>query len=289
MGVASKVTEKSLIKGAFLVPGVPQIALDWLALAGRSNPEPDLQKRPDKTPDSATGRRPFLKTFRARQPEAKPVITAHQDASAAGVTCEPADLLVGSGDFTGTFVSARHSYEKAGQLGELDFENLVELYHGPLYRFAMSLTRSESDAGDLVQDTFLAWAAKGHQLRDRTKVKSWLFTTLHRRFLESQRRVTRFPHLELDEAAEDLPNLEPELANQLDGQAIVQMLGQVDEQFQAAVALFYLEDCSYNEIASILEVPLGTVKSRIARGLAQLRTLVLKLAPARRRAGEEPT
>jgi RNA polymerase sigma-70 factor (ECF subfamily) len=53
-------------------------------------------------------------------------------------------------------------------------------------------------------------------------------------------------------------------------------LAQVDPQFQSAVALFYLEDYSYNEIAAILEIPLGTVKSRIARGLTQLKALVLK-------------
>jgi RNA polymerase sigma-70 factor, ECF subfamily len=56
----------------------------------------------------------------------------------------------------------------------------------------------------------------------------------------------------------------------------VALLGQVDAQFQAAVALFYLEDYSYAEIAAILEIPLGTVKSRIARGLGQLRALVLR-------------
>ena len=50
----------------------------------------------------------------------------------------------------------------------------------------------------------------------------------------------------------------------------------MDEQYQAALALFYLEDYSYNEIATILEIPLGTVKSRIARGLAQLKELVLR-------------
>lgn len=178
--------------------------------------------------------------------------------------------------FIGTFVSAHGSYDKAGLQTELAFENLVEYYYEPLYRFAMSLARTEPDAGDLVQDTFLAWGAKGHQLRDKTKVKAWLFTTLHRRFLETQRRFSRFPHLELEAAEADLPRVEPALVNQLDGQTIIQMLGQVDAQFQAAVALFYLEDYSYAEIAAILEVPLGTVKSRIARGLAQLRTLVLK-------------
>jgi RNA polymerase sigma-70 factor (ECF subfamily) len=49
----------------------------------------------------------------------------------------------------------------------------------------------------------------------------------------------------------------------------------VEEVFQSAVALFYLEDYSYTEIATVLEVPVGTVKSRIARGLAQLRTVFL--------------
>jgi RNA polymerase sigma factor (sigma-70 family) len=152
----------------------------------------------------------------------------------------------------------------------------------------MSLTRTESDAGDLVQDTFLTWAAKGHQLKDRSKVKAWLFTTLHRRFLESQRRVSRFPHLEVEEAADDLPILEPGLADQLDARTVVEMLAKVDPQFQAAVALFYLEDYSYNEIAAILEVPLGTIKSRIARGLAQLRALVLRTSPLQTHTGEEP-
>src|SRR5262249_48598136 len=152
------------------------------------------------------------------------------------------------------------------------FENLVEFYYAPLFRFAMSLTRTESDAADLVQDTFLSWASKGYQLRDKSKVKSWLFTTLHRRFLESQRRATRFRNVEVTEAEPDLPHVEPELVNHLDAQTIVGMLAKVDPQFQAAVSLFYLEDCSYNEIATILDVPLGTVKSRIARGLAQLRS-----------------
>ena len=52
-------------------------------------------------------------------------------------------------------------------------------------------------------------------------------------------------------------------------------LAKVDEVYQAAVALFYLEDCSYKDIAAILEVPIGTVKSRIARGIGQLREILL--------------
>ena len=177
-------------------------------------------------------------------------------------------------------MAARDSYDHERPQGAADFQALVDQHYGPLFRFAMSLTRTEGDASDLVQDTFLTWAAKGHQLRDQGKVKSWLFTTLHRRFLETQRRTVRFPHLELSEVEADLPNIEPELAQALDAHALLELLGQVDPQFQAAVALFYLEDYSYNEIAGILEVPLGTVKSRIARGLGQLRALVMKQGKA---------
>ncbi len=182
-------------------------------------------------------------------------------------------------------MAAHSSYNKDRQPGEVDFQNLVDVHYGPLYRFAMSLTRTETQASDLVQETFLTWASKGHQLRDRNKVKSWLFTTLHRRFLESQRRSVRFPHYELSEVVEDLPHVDPELVTRLDAHAVVELLGQVDPQFQAAVSLFYLEDYSYNEIAEILEVPLGTVKSRIARGLAQLKALVLRVAPHPEKAG----
>jgi RNA polymerase sigma-70 factor (ECF subfamily) len=159
---------------------------------------------------------------------------------------------------------------------ELDFEALVALYYASLYRFALSLTRKESDACDLTQQTFYVWATKGHQLNDRSKVKSWLFTTLHREFLETQRRQTRFPHLELDEVGHELPNVVPELANRLDSSTVLSLLAKVDSVFQAPVALFYLEDYAYKEIAEILEVPIGTVKSRIARGLGQLQVLVAK-------------
>ena len=181
--------------------------------------------------------------------------------------------------FPGTFVSARTSHQQEPVQGRLDFQTLVDQFYGPLYRFAMSLTRVEADAADLVQETFLTWATKGHQLHDLSKVKSWLFSTLHRSFLQSQRRLARFPHLEITEAEADLPQVEPELVNHLDAKAVLDLLAQVDPQYQAAVALFYLEDYSYNEIAGILEVPLGTVKSRIARGLAQLKELVLRSSP----------
>jgi len=161
----------------------------------------------------------------------------------------------------------------------LDFDGLVTAYYGMLYQFAFSLTRDEAEACDLTQQTFCVWANKGYQLRDKSKVKTWLFTTLHREFLGSRRKQNRFPHVELDMAAADLPVVSPPSVNRLDSTLVLQTLAQLDEIYQAPVALFYLQDHSYNEIAEVLGVPLGTVKSRLTRGLARLHQLLTNVQP----------
>src|SRR5262249_40874981 len=103
-----------------------------------------------------------------------------------------------------------------------DFEQIVALHYESLYKFALSLARAEADARDLTQQTFYVWAAKGHQLRDRSKVKAWLFTTLHRAFLGARQRYTRFPHHGLEEVhLEDLPACSPDFANAIDGSQVL--------------------------------------------------------------------
>jgi RNA polymerase sigma-70 factor (ECF subfamily) len=76
-------------------------------------------------------------------------------------------------------------------VADLDFEQLVEVFYMPLYRFALSLSREPFEAADLTQQTFLLWASKGHQLREESKVKAWLFTSLYREFLRGERKRVR--------------------------------------------------------------------------------------------------
>lgn len=152
----------------------------------------------------------------------------------------------------------------------VDFDNLVASYYEPLYQFAFSLSRDEADACDLTQQTFCIWAAKGHQLRDLTKVKTWLFTTLHREFLGIRRKQTRFPQVDMDQVELELPVIAPETISRHDTSHVLAALARLDEVYRAPVALFYLQDFSYNEIAETLQVPLGTVKSRLARGIGRL-------------------
>lgn len=154
------------------------------------------------------------------------------------------------------------------------FEAMVSAYYEPLYRFAMSLTRSVSEAQDLTQQTFYTWATKGHQLRDHSKAKTWLFTTLHRTFLLGRRRQSRFPQPETEEILVNLPAESRDMADHVDAAQVLPALARVDEVFRAPLVLFYLEDYAYKDIAAILEVPIGTVKSRIARGVLQLREML---------------
>src|SRR5262245_19345713 len=138
----------------------------------------------------------------------------------------------------------------------------------PLYRFALSLTREPCDAADLTQQTFLLWASKGHQLREQSKVKAWLFTALYREFLRGERKRGRESSGE-DELSDE--QCLPAAANNLDGDAVVRALLDLEEIYRAPLSLFYLQEHSYKEIAETLGLPVGTVMSRISRGKARLK------------------
>src|SRR6516225_3141975 len=130
-------------------------------------------------------------------------------------------------------------------MGTDDFEEMVAQHYEPLYRFALSLARAEADARDLTQQTFYIWAQKGHQLRDRSKAKAWLYTTMHRAFMDTRRRQIRFPHHVLEEVPlGDIPAVCPDFANEADSPEVLVALAKVDALYRAPLALFYLEDYS---------------------------------------------
>jgi len=165
-------------------------------------------------------------------------------------------------------------------LDDATFEKVVNAQYEPLYRFAFSLVQRESEARDLTQDVFTKLASKAHQIDDESRLKSWMFTTLYRAFLDSKRRDKRYPHVEMGAADAELPVSLPDAGAHLDAAAARQALMQVDEVYRAPMILFYLEDHSYLEIAEILDIPAGTVMSRISRGRASLRRLMEDKPPA---------
>jgi len=167
-----------------------------------------------------------------------------------------------------------------------EFERLVKLYYQDLYRFGFSLTRSEADACDLTQQTFYIWANKGHQLKDVAKVKGWLFTTLHREFLQISRRQERFSEEPFSEVTEALPDVSADVVSRMDAHQVVEALGQIEEGYRAPLVLYYDQDLSYKQIADVLQIPLGTVQSRIARGKNRLFQLLTDTDPPADKANE---
>jgi RNA polymerase sigma-70 factor, ECF subfamily len=158
--------------------------------------------------------------------------------------------------------------------GGTDVTPIVEMLYGSLYQFAFSLTKSESDAADLVQQTFLTLIQRLDQIRDFSKIKCWLFTTLRRNFLIKFRRHRKHPEVEFRPDAHDFPAEDPEVCRTLDARSVQEALLRVDETYRVALELFYLSNLSYREIGEALGLPIGTVMSRLSRGKAQLKSIL---------------
>jgi RNA polymerase sigma-70 factor (ECF subfamily) len=155
---------------------------------------------------------------------------------------------------------------------ELDYEQIVSAHHEDLYRFAFSLCGSPDDSAELTQETYSRLLEKGEQIRDRSRIKSWLFTTTYRIFLGWKRHARRFPHVTLEISVSELPTLAPTVIDQIDSEAVMEALLEVEEHLRTPIVLFYLEDLSYREIAELLDVTIGTVMSRLSRGKDLLRS-----------------
>lgn len=149
-------------------------------------------------------------------------------------------------------------------------ERLVDEHYANLYRFALSLARDEAEAADLTQQTYFRLATRGGQIRDMRKAKSWLFTTLRREFLSLRRQAGRFTSID-DEEGPEPESVDEDAVRSADASLVMEALAGVREVFREPLALFYLDDLSYREIAEILDVPMGTVMSRLSRGKRELR------------------
>ncbi|PSW16406.1 RNA polymerase subunit sigma-24 [Photobacterium rosenbergii] len=154
-----------------------------------------------------------------------------------------------------------------------DYSKLVDQYYAKLYRFAYSLTNSQADAGDLTQQTFCIWLEKGHQLRDQDKVKTWLFTTLYREFLHTKRKLSVLTSDEdiVEGVTEDQESQDP---LSIDPKKAMAAISSLNEFYRTPLILFYMREHSYQEIAEIIGVPMGTVKSRISRGKSMLYKII---------------
>lgn len=167
------------------------------------------------------------------------------------------------------------------------FERDAVPYLNQLYGAAMRLTRNPQDAEDLVQETFAKAFSAFHQFQPGTNLKAWLYRILNNTFISNYRKKQRRP-LQADAGeAEDwqeyrasthhstgLASAEMEALENLPNEEIRQAMEQLPEDRRTAVYLADVEGFSYQEIADIMETPIGTVMSRLYRGRTQLRDLL---------------
>jgi len=166
------------------------------------------------------------------------------------------------------------------KLCEEEVERLVTAHYEPLFRFALSLVGNRAEAADLTQQTYFTLAAKGGQIRDLANAKSWLYTTLYREFLALRKQRDRMARIDPEDASlEETTSVPAEAVRRAEAGMVMEALTQVRETFRVPLALFYLDDLSYKEIAEILSIPPGTVMSRLARGKAELRSRLAESLP----------
>ncbi len=157
---------------------------------------------------------------------------------------------------------------------------LVERYYALLYRYAYRLSGSQADAEDLTQQAFLTAQARWDQLRDETRAKSWLFTIARNAYLKALRGPVCTPSSALDELPGKFSGVTHETGNfDFDEEQLQNALKDLPEEFRTPIVLFYFKEFSYKEIAEQMDVPVGTIMSRLARGKACLRQ---RLAPPER-------
>ena len=160
-------------------------------------------------------------------------------------------------------------------------ERVVSELYAPVYRFALVLAESETEAADLTQETFLVLCRQYKQVREPGRIKSWLFTTLRRMFFRTLRKRQARPEVELNLQHQEL-TVDPLGPRSVDASTILNALSELGEDQRTVVELFYIGDLSYKEISRTLKIPIGTVMSRLARAKERLRSALSEISSPER-------
>jgi RNA polymerase sigma-70 factor (ECF subfamily) len=171
---------------------------------------------------------------------------------------------------------------------DIAFEREALPWLDDVYRFALSLTRDEADADDVVQETFLRAYRSWHTFIPGTDCRRWLFTICRNVFLRSRERQR--PMVDLEDGEQDAVAAGSvyaaarergydDIYARLDlAPALREALDELSEPFRSAVILVDVEDLTYESAAEVMGVPIGTVRSRLFRGRRLLQEKLLTVA-----------
>jgi RNA polymerase sigma-70 factor, ECF subfamily len=179
---------------------------------------------------------------------------------------------------------------------QADFERDAMQYTRQLYSAAMRMTRNPSDAEDLVQETYLKAYRAYHTFQEGTNLKAWLYRILTNTYINKYRKDSRRPsevdlgtvedmylyrRLGSEESAEAARTTEDRVLDGMVESDVKQAVEELPETFRMPVLLADLEGFSYKEIAEILDIPIGTVMSRLHRGRKAMQKRLWEFAKQR--------
>lgn len=173
-----------------------------------------------------------------------------------------------------------------------DFEEEIIPHLDAMYNYALRLTSDPNDAKDLVQDSIVKAYRFFNAYENGTNAKAWLFSILNNSYINDYRRRSRLPgQVDYSEIVSffemiradrtDTNDLEERLYRDLLGDNISDALEELQERYRTVILLSDLEDFTYEEISNMLDIPIGTVRSRLHRGRNLLKKRLLKYAQKR--------
>lgn len=188
--------------------------------------------------------------------------------------------------FTAALPFLRNRAMEAGDQKRRDFEEHALPHLDAVYRVALRLTSNPSQADDLVQETMLKAYRAWHQFKQGTNARAWLLTILRNSFINEYRKVrNRSPSLDISELEghsvfEDIQDSDPEgsFFEQIVDEEVLRAIDTLPDDFRDTLVLSDLEGMTYQEIAEITGVPVGTVKSRLFRARKALQKLLYDYA-----------
>lgn len=172
-----------------------------------------------------------------------------------------------------------------------DFEREMMPHMAALYNFALRMTNDPDDAKDLIQETYLRAYRYLDKYEQGTNAKAWLFQIMRNVFINLYRKESNEPvkidydvvkdvYLSIKDAAVDTNDLQEKFFGDLFEDEVAEALHDLPEDFRTIIILYDVEEYTYEEIADFIEIPIGTVRSRLHRGRKKLCSMLRNYAIA---------
>ncbi|MCK5836440.1 MAG: sigma-70 family RNA polymerase sigma factor [Desulfobacula sp.] len=163
-----------------------------------------------------------------------------------------------------------------------EFKTLTYPHMKLLYNVALRYCGNVFDAEDIVQETYLMAFNKFHQLREKSKCKPWLLSILRNNFLKnyqkqkSRQKLSETDYISFLKTSMSVDTAEKMLEKASNQQLVQDAVDQLPIKYKEVLLLYYMDEMLYKEIADVLEIPIGTVMSRLTRARESLKVILLK-------------